>query len=300
VNTSDYLLFTTSNPKGPRIAELTRLFESVDRAVNEHDVTVKHYVLLQEVSSLPAALVSYQNAHRTFLLSPVRLSLSRARNLMIHRAREDNSFSTSRITAFPDDDAWYPPNFLAAISDYFALEPIPDIFICRYGSNPAHILRSDYDGLTDCLHISTDQEFIKSASSNTLFLRSELASSVGYFDERLGIGARINGGEDLDYALRAYCLAGAQATISSLPLVGHRDWSPSVRSQYYAGSLFAIARSSLRTLPLFIQLLRKVGVGIYFLLRREMSLAQLMASLNTGLRGTFDRRISIAKPIEIP
>ena len=100
--------------------------------------------------------------------------------------------------------------------------------------------------------------------------------------------------------MRAYCLANARATISPLPLVGHRDWSPTVRSQYYAGSLFAIARSGLHTLPLFLQLLRKVCVGVFFMLRREMSAAQLTASLKTGLKGAFDKSISIAKPIEIP
>lgn len=297
---SDFLLFTTSNPKGQRVAELIRLFESVDQSVAKREVSVRHYVLLQEATAVPAMLAAYQNEYRTFLLSPARLSLSRARNLMIHRAMQDDSFASTRITAFPDDDAWYPPNFLSTISTHFSIEAIPEIFTCRYGSTPVQIGPSRYEYLETCLRVSTGQEFVRSASSNTLFLKSDLASKVGYFDERLGVGARINGGEDLDYALRAYCLAGSQATISSLPLVGHRDWSPTVRAQYYTGSLFAIARSGLRTLPLFVQLLRKIGVGIFFTLRREMSLTQLLNSLKTGLKAAFDKRVSIARPIEIP
>ena len=297
---TDFLLFTTSNPKGQRIAELIRLFESIERSVREQRLSVKHYVLLQEVSALPEALATYQSEHRIFIFSPRRLSLSRARNLMIHRAMKDNSFATTRITAFPDDDAWYPANFMAAISTYFGIDVVPEIFTCRYGSQPVQIDPTRYDDLAAYLRVSTDQEFVRCASSNTLFLKSELALKVGYFDERLGIGARINGGEDLDYALRAYCLSGAKATISSLALVGHRDWSPTVRSQYYTGSLFAIARSGLNTLPLFFQLLRKVCVGVFFMLRKEMSLQQLIDSLRTGLKGTFDKSIAITRPLEIP
>lgn len=304
MHNTDFLLFTTSNPKGARIDELVRLFDSIRKAVDSEGVRVRHYVLLQETTSLPAALADYRDDYRTFMISPTRLSLSRARNLMLHRARRDGAFSASHIVAFPDDDAWYPRHFLAAISDYFSLSSAPDIFACRYASRPAHIpataAKDDYEDLTDHLHLSTDREFVRYVSSNTLFLRAGLAGRVGYFDERLGVGAIINGGEDLDYALRAYCLAGTNATVSTLPLVGHRDWSPEVRSQYYAGSLFAIARSGLHTLPLFFQLIRKVCVGVFFLLRREMSLTQLSASLTTGLRGMFDRRISIATPIEIP
>ena len=300
MNTTDFLLFTTSNPKGSRLTELLRLFRSIDDAVATEGVRVRHYVLLQETAALPAALAEWQNAHRTFLLAPTRLSLSRARNLMIHRAHADQAFSETRITAFPDDDAWYPPGFLRMLSDYLGIASVPDIFTCRYASQPVRIHPQRQEEVFAYLHVSSDREFVRYASSNTLFLRSALASEVGYFDERLGVGARINGGEDLDYALRAYCLGGTHATISTLALVGHRDWSPGVRAQYYTGSLFAIARSGLGSLPLFVQLLRKVGVGIFFTLRREMSPRQLLRSLGIGLRGTTDKRVAIAQPIETP
>lgn len=296
----DFLLFTTSNPKGARMAELLRLFKSIDDAVATEGVRVRHYVLLQEVVALPDELADWQSRHRTFLLSPTRLSLSRARNLMIHRAHADNAFASARITAFPDDDAWYPPAFLRMLSDYLGIGSVPEIFTCRYASDPVRIHPDRRDEVSAYLHVCSDREFVRYASSNTLFLSSALASRVGYFDERLGVGARINGGEDLDYALRAYCLGGTHATISTLPLVGHRDWSPGVRTQYYAGSLFAIARSGLGSLPLFLQLLRKVGVGIFFTLRREMSPAQLLRSLGTGLSGAADKRVAITQPLETP
>ncbi|HWV18888.1 MAG TPA: hypothetical protein VNZ68_09980 [Rhodocyclaceae bacterium] len=300
MDTADFLLFTTSNPKGPRMAELLRLFKSIDDAVATEGVRVKHYVLLQEAVALPDELADWQSQHRIFLLAPTRLSLSRARNLMIHRARADKAFASTRITAFPDDDAWYPPGLLRMLSGYLGIATVPEIFTCRYASNPVHIHPACPNEVFAYLHVSSDREFVRYASSNTLFLSSALAETVGYFDERLGVGARINGGEDLDYALRAYCLGGTRATISTLALVGHRDWSPGVRAQYYTGSLFAIARSGLGSLPLFVQLLRKVGVGVFFTLRREMSPGQLLRSLGTGLRGTADRRVAIAQPIETP
>ena len=90
MDTADFLLFTTSNPKGPRMAELLRLFKSIDDAVATEGVRVKHYVLLQETVALPDELADWQSRHRIFLLAPTRLSLSRARNLMIHRARAEN------------------------------------------------------------------------------------------------------------------------------------------------------------------------------------------------------------------
>lgn len=202
---------------------------------------------------------------------------------MIKKARDDNAFVQSKICAFPDDDAWYPEGFLAYLLELFASHQNVSIATCDYGSQP-----------TTCAAMRPGNEFRKESgcgkitrrvSSNTLILRSSLAQAVGYFDERLGIGAEINGGEDLDFALRSHIKSGQAALISDAVLVGHRDRLPWVRSRYFSGSLFAIARSARQSPCVFIQLLRKLGVGLYLSMSGALPAKDLVSGIRVGVAG---------------
>lgn len=280
--TYDYLLLTTCDGSKERLTDLTRLLASVDAEIQAHGLRIRHYILLQNSHALPTELAALATPQRLFMLDAGRLSLSRARNRMLHQAGLDGIWPRAKLCAFPDDDAWYPPNTLASILDTHQHHPQAGIFTCDYGACPVSFSAAD---ITDFKEAADCGLFVRRVSSNTLFVKASIAEAVGFFDERLGVGGAINGGEDLDYALRAYLKADRRAMIHESKLIGHRDRLPWVRSQYFAGSLFAIARSARKDLPLALQLLRKIAVGGFLVSSRELSVAAYLNGLRNGLSG---------------
>jgi len=242
---------------------MLRLLDSVDHAINEHKVTVKHYILLQRADKLPDELSNKTSPDREFMIFDTRLSLSRARNIMINKAMQENMFDHADICA-----------------------------LCDYGSSPVPEINSISD-----LQVRDRQpsvrSYITTVSSNTMFIKSKIALENSFFDERLGVGAEINGGEDLDYALRAYMKANGKALMSRLKLVGHRDRVIWVRSAYYSGSLFAIARSARNNKQVLVQMIRKIAVGGYFVLKGELKLSKYLRFLTIGIKGFSTQTLQV-------
>lgn len=280
--TFDYLLLTTCDGRKERLTDLTRLLDSVDAEIQAHGLRIRHYILLQNSRELPTELADFAAGQRLFMFEAGRLSLSRARNRMLRQAGLDGVWPLAKLCAFPDDDAWYPPNTLASILDSHNRHPHTGIFTCDYGASPVSSPAVDIADFKDAVDRGL---FVRRVSSNTLFVKAGIAEAVGFFDERLGVGGAINGGEDLDFALRAYLKAGRRAMIHEGKLIGHRDRLPWVRSQYFAGSLFAIARSARNDLPLALQLLRKIAVGGFLVSSRELSASAYVNGLRNGLSG---------------
>jgi len=288
----NFIFFTTCDANGERIQDMLRLLDSVDHAINEHKVTVKHYILLQRADKLPDELSNKTSPDREFMIFDTRLSLSRARNIMINKAMQENMFDHADICAFPDDDAWYPNGFLHTAHQFLMGKVDASIFICDYGSSPVPEINSISD-----LQVRDRQpsvrSYITTVSSNTMFIKSKIALENSFFDERLGVGAEINGGEDLDYALRAYMKANGKALMSRLKLVGHRDRVIWVRSAYYSGSLFAIARSARNNKQVLVQMIRKIAVGGYFVLKGELKLSKYLRFLTIGIKGFSTQTLQV-------
>ena len=121
--------------------------------------------------------------------------LSRARNVGLEHARGD-------VVGFPDDDCWYPPGLLAWVARFLSEHPdyagVTGRSVHESGSSP--MIRFDREaGLLSKWNVW------RRAGSYTMFFRSSLVRAVGPFDETLGLGAGTpwEGGEDIDYPLRA-------------------------------------------------------------------------------------------------
>ncbi|WP_157979411.1 glycosyltransferase family 2 protein [Rhodoferax ferrireducens] len=294
----DALLLTTCDVQGGRTDELLRLLNSVSQQVQEDDVRVIHYVLLQRSEQAAAALKTDWVRHDVrFLQLPGRVSLSRARNLMLNEVEKDGLLSNALWLAFPDDDAWYPPGFIRRMTTLFFSAPQVGMATCQYSSAPKAVADTSNSGAFEVL--TSSGQFVRTVSSNTLFLRADMARSVGFFDERLGVGAPINGGEDLDFALRAFTLNTGKTLISRLPLVGHRDRQVWVRSTYFGGSLFALARAARGDVRLWWSFVRKSLVGIYLFANGELKPKQLWASIRCALKG-FATRTPLVEKITTP
>lgn len=275
------VLFTTCDLGGGRQQDLLRLLGSITRAVRQERLAVRHYILLQRaVAGVPPLVQAAAGPQACLLTTDARVPLSRARNLLLARARADGALAAALWVAFPDDDAWYPPGLLREVTMLFANSASLALVTCGYGARPVRLgAAAAFRPLRGC------GELIRTVSSNTLMLRASAVEETGGFDERLGLGARISGGEDLDYALRAALSRGAHAVLSELPLVGHRDRLPWVRSRYFAGSLFALARAARSRPSLAAHVLRKLLVGVALVALRELSPGELHAGIRTGLSG---------------
>lgn len=123
------------------------------------------------------------------------VGLSRARNAALPQIRGD-------IVAFPDDDCWYPPYLLKQVAGFFnehreidsltgrSLDESSKSGIARFDSKPGRV---------------TVRNVWLRTCSYSIFYRRKVIETVGDFDETLGIGAGTpwEGGEDIDYPVRA-------------------------------------------------------------------------------------------------
>ena len=208
-----------------------------------------------------------------------RISLSAARNMLLRRAR----MPADGIVAFPDDDCWYPEGFLVEVVALFKREATLDFWFCRYGSAPTLSPRLDAN-----LHPAPMSRIVRNASSNTIFMRGSVVAAVGEFDEALGVGTKLGGSEDLDFAVRAAASA-RRIVYDDGVLVGHRDKDAKLRARYYPSSLIVLARHV--RLGTGYEFVRKLAVGAVLLLRRELSWADFWHALR-GARGQMRGRRS--------
>jgi GT2 family glycosyltransferase len=121
--------------------------------------------------------------------------LSRARNVGLEAVEGD-------FVAFADDDCWYGPDLLAAVTTFLSDH-------ADYGGLTVRLFDEHGAPSTGHWHSSTGpvnrfNVFFR-ATSCTIFLRREVIDKVGPFDEELGAGAATDflSGEETDYLLRA-------------------------------------------------------------------------------------------------
>lgn len=292
------VLFTTCDLGGGRSDEMLRLLASVrsaESAGQPKELPIHHYILLQRApGGVPSALEAAVGPSARLLAIDGRVSLSRARNMLLSRAREDGALARALWVAFPDDDAWYPPSLLDTVNALFTASASLTLVTCRYGTQP--VVPPPAAGISAFRPLRGYGELIRVISSNTMMVRASAVEAAGGFDERLGVGARINGGEDLDYALRALACCNGHVIVSDRTLVGHRDRMRWVRSRYFAGSLFALARAARIRPPLAVHVLRKLLVGASLVALRELSASELRRGIRTGLAGWFTPVPEISAP----
>lgn len=253
----DTILFTTSNIASGRSIFLNRLISSLEACVNL-GMNIKLQLLLQKSTQLTTSKLNFpQWVNTTSIEHSVPLSV--ARNILLKKAFAEKMIKDKSIVAFPDDDCWYPSGSLKNLISLFETIDNLDFLFCRYASNACDV---DVSLLPQR---PSAQQVISYASSNTIFLRGQLVKKLKNFDETLGVGTALNGGEDTEYAIRAY-LKARQSSFVDKAIVGHRDMDPTIRAKYFAGSFVAIRRNALKSPWVATAMARKLLVGLYFLI----------------------------------
>jgi GT2 family glycosyltransferase len=122
------------------------------------------------------------------------VGLSRARNAGLEHVTAD-------LVAFPDDDCTYPSDLLERVARRLAREPALDGLTGRAVDEAG---RSSQSWEADRATL-TEINLWNRAISFTIFLRREVVTRVGTFDERLGLGSPEPwaSGEEIDYLIRA-------------------------------------------------------------------------------------------------
>lgn len=175
-----------------RVAELERLFTSLEGQ------SYKDFEVLVVDQNPDDRLVPVFRKHQGLTIRHLHCEpgASRARNVGLRAAK-------GNIIGFPDDDCWYPEPLLATVADWFNSHP-------DFGGLFAILRSADNQPVgpkwpeRPCL--CTRQTLRERAITPIGFLRREVTVAVGFFDERIGLGApsRYQSGEDTDYFLRPF------------------------------------------------------------------------------------------------
>lgn len=274
---SDVVLISTTDIANSRSGMLERMLASVARereGIPHSSCTV--VLLLQNCS--PERLQTIRTKLPAFALAfavPDRVSLSAARNLVINRIAAGR-IGGETVVGFPDDDCWYPPGSLAFILRQFAENPKLDLWFCRYAASP----RSASDEVPT--RQATVHDVVRNASSNTIFVRGAVLRDVSSFDEDLGVGTPNLGGEDLDFAMRAHAVSRL-SWFHDQAAIGHRDKLQYLRATYYRGSLLVLARYARQNAATTGEYIRKIAIGFYLVLRRELTIGAFLKANTLAL-----------------
>jgi hypothetical protein len=275
----DIVLISTCDMQGGRPQVLQRMIASVAEIDPPLRQRVRLFLLLQRCSN--EALAAFAGTVPEFVkldACPGRLSLSAARNRLLSRALDEPLAWQQVLVAFPDDDAWYPAGTLEAIVKEFASDERLDFWFCRYSSAPVSasdpsLPPSRSPSLSDC---------VRRGSSNTIFLRGDVAKRIGGFDENLGVGTKNGSAEDTDVAIKALALARRSAYLDAAA-VGHRDPNPALRGPYYRGTLVTLARYAGVVGGVYREFIRKLAIGCYLILSRDITPRQYLSSVRNAL-----------------
>lgn len=280
------LLFTTTDSASGRHNDFIHMVQSVAAALPPR-CTLQHYILLQrsclEERDQVAAALPYPSI---VMWRADRVSLSSARNEMLASALTgDRIFDENTLVAFPDDDCWYPATLLNRVVGAFMSRRDVGLIVGRVSLAPE---MSPPDQFRKAGFI----EVVRRSSSNCIFVRGDVAQQVGMFDESLGLGTPNRGGEDTDYAIRAYFEAAASLYVDQL-LVGHRESDLESIGKYYRGGLLVLSRYAMQGPGCFREFARKIAVGVYLLLRTNLNPGEFWKALQISV-SEFGRGVQAA------
>jgi glycosyltransferase involved in cell wall biosynthesis len=175
-----------------RVAELERLLTSLDgQSYKDFEV-----IIVDQNADDRLLPVLRKHAGLTIRHRRCEPGASRARNAGLRAANGD-------IIGFPDDDCWYPEQLLATVTDWFNSHPdLGGLFAVLRSADNQPVGPKWPDRPCLCTRKTLWDRGITPIG----FLRCEVTEAIGFFNERIGLGApsRYQSGEDIDYFLRTF------------------------------------------------------------------------------------------------
>ncbi|HWC86069.1 MAG TPA: hypothetical protein VG388_06000 [Solirubrobacteraceae bacterium] len=209
--------------------------------------------------------------------APLAISLSRARNLALTRARAVGLLDRCDAVAFPDDDCAYPPGTLTRAARHMGNGADMVCAVC--GPTPGTIDWQRFPAQP--LEVDTSL-IMRAQNSGTMFFTTRLVAALGDFDERFGLGARFGSAEDSDYMIRALAV-GARATYDPGLIVLH-PYKRHRHEQYFAGNVAVLAKHAFGPSRTLVDLLKRLAVGLLLVARRRLGANTYAAALGAAAR----------------
>lgn len=260
-----------------RVDDLDRFLGSLEGQTHRRFAV---YVVDQnEDDRLERVLAAHGALEITRLRSP--RGLARARNAALGHIASD-------LVAFPDDDCSYAPDLLERVARRFLDDPRLDGLSARAADPDGHFSPSWKRDRA----ILTRTNLWNRAISFGIFLRRDVVTRVGAFDERLGLGSTEtwSSGEEIDYLVRAID-AGARIEYDPTLTVEHvvrtDDAAIGLRDGASIGYILRKHRYGPRTLARM--LVRPAGGAVIALAHRDPARARYHAATLRGRSSAYLR-----------
>lgn len=264
-----WLLITVSDESAASRAHLGALLASLERQGVAADLVL---VMRGRDEPAPEADRGLVRVHP--VPTPLKISLSRARNLGLEHGRRLGLLQTCGRIAFPDDDARYPDGLLEHAR---ALLDGGAAIVCGpYAPDRDSLNRRRFPSTRERL---TPRLVMRVASSNSFF-RADVVQAVGGFDERFGLGARYGASEDSDYVLRVLA-RGFGGVYDPEALIEH-PYKPGRVDEYYRGNVAVLAKHA-RAGGTALLLARRLATGVLLTARRRLAATAYLRTLADAL-----------------
>jgi glycosyltransferase involved in cell wall biosynthesis len=173
-----------------RVAELERLLASLEAQ------TYQRFEVIVVDQNPDDRLAPVLRRHPGLAIRHLRseLGVSRARNAGLRSAQGD-------ITAFPDDDCWYPQQLLAGVVQWLEAHPDSAGVLTGVRDEKHQLMAPKFPPPPGPC---TKKSVFRCAVTFNAFLRASAVKVVGDFREDIGPGtpSPYQSGEDLDYMIR--------------------------------------------------------------------------------------------------
>ena len=173
-----------------RTSELERLLTSLDGQ------TLRDFEVIIVDQNDDDRLIPIIERHRSLSIQRLHSErgLSLARNVGLPHAQGD-------IIAFPDDDCWYPSELLNRVREIFDSNPEYSALFTAMRDENHQTIGPKWPSEA---RFWTKEDVWVNGISPAGFIRREVARAIGFFDQRLGVGAPTpyQSGEDVDYFVR--------------------------------------------------------------------------------------------------
>jgi hypothetical protein len=116
------ILISTTDMKGGRADVLDRMSRSMAESsagLGADGLTLTILFQICDPKDLPSLTAVLPPGVRP-VITPGRLPLSTARNIVLRQLAADGAIPADALVAFPDNDCWYPPGFLVQVAASFA------------------------------------------------------------------------------------------------------------------------------------------------------------------------------------
>ncbi len=261
------LAITVTDGSPASLTHLSALLESLGRQATDVDLVV----VLRGGGEPPASPSPRVRVHGA--PAPMRIASSAARNVGLDHAQAAGLLAAADLVAFPDDDCRYPDGLLPRVAGHVASGA--DVVCGAFAPAREAIDRRRFPARSLPL---TPGLVMQVVSANNVLFAGDAARALGRFDERLGLGGRWDGGEDVDLVLRALDrgLRGVYEPDDAFvehPYKAHR------RGQYYVAAVAVLAKHAFGPRPTAVLLARRIALGGVLVARGALPARDLRRAL---------------------